>query len=195
MSSTHDSDVFQSSIMSWSSKIIALGTTDSTHRSTSGCHDSWYSHVYSSKSATSSSGGNRRRPRGGHGARSTFAAGLRRRVVGVHLVADEEQQVRPLVRRLSQHPQPVGVQGVDAAARSSWSSSRFHGGSCGAAARHEPNKIRIGPAVEGADHARREPLDPAAASTVRRRGAPRTGSSSPGRGPRRSRGRSGDRRP
>ena len=41
MSSSHDDDVFQSSIMSWSSKIIALGTTESIQRSTSGSHASW----------------------------------------------------------------------------------------------------------------------------------------------------------
>ena len=43
MSSTHASEMFQSSIMSWSSKIIDDGTTDNSQRSTSGVHDSWYS--------------------------------------------------------------------------------------------------------------------------------------------------------
>ena len=48
--------MFQSSIMSWSSKIIAVGTTEKNQRSTSGDHDSWYSQQYSSKSPTSSGG-------------------------------------------------------------------------------------------------------------------------------------------
>ena len=38
---THAAEVFQSSITSWSSKIMALGTTEITHRSTSSRHDSW----------------------------------------------------------------------------------------------------------------------------------------------------------
>ena len=40
MSRTHDAEMFQSSIMSWSSKIIALGTTEKNHRSISGRHAS-----------------------------------------------------------------------------------------------------------------------------------------------------------
>ena len=53
ISRTHESEMFQSSIMSWSSKIIAVGTTEKNQRSTSGAHDSWYSQQYSSKSPTS----------------------------------------------------------------------------------------------------------------------------------------------
>ncbi len=50
MSVTHVSEMFQSSIISWSSKIITLGTTESIHRSHGDDHDSWYSQVNSSKS-------------------------------------------------------------------------------------------------------------------------------------------------
>ena len=57
ISSTHASEMFQSSIMSWSSKIIDDGTTDKSQRSTAGVHASRYNIVYSSKSATRSVGG------------------------------------------------------------------------------------------------------------------------------------------
>ena len=50
-------EVFQSSLMSWSSKIIAVGTVDSSQRRTGSPQASQYSRVYSSKSATSSPGG------------------------------------------------------------------------------------------------------------------------------------------
>ena len=42
--------MFQSSRRSWSSKIIELGSVDSSHRTCGSDHDSSYSHVYSSKS-------------------------------------------------------------------------------------------------------------------------------------------------
>ena len=48
--------MFQSSTMSWSSKIMALGTVDMIQRSDGSDHDSWYSQVYSSKLATISGG-------------------------------------------------------------------------------------------------------------------------------------------
>src|SRR5690349_17148304 len=54
MSATHVSEMFQSSIMSWSSKIITLGTTDRSQRSHGEDHDSWYSQVNSSNPSTSS---------------------------------------------------------------------------------------------------------------------------------------------
>ena len=57
MSATHAAEMFQSSIMSWSSNIMALGTVLSIQRSISGCQASWYSQVYSSKSATIPGGG------------------------------------------------------------------------------------------------------------------------------------------
>ncbi len=57
MSSTHDAEMFQSSMMSWSSNIMAVGTVDSSQRISGSVQDSWYSRVYSSKSATSSPGG------------------------------------------------------------------------------------------------------------------------------------------
>jgi hypothetical protein len=41
ISSTHACDVFQSSCTSWSSKIIALETVDSSQRITGSPHDSW----------------------------------------------------------------------------------------------------------------------------------------------------------
>ena len=57
MCSTQAAEVFQSSLMSWSSKIIAVGTADSSQRSTGSPQASQYSRVYSSKSATSRPGG------------------------------------------------------------------------------------------------------------------------------------------
>ena len=53
----HASEMFQSSWTSWSSKIIALETVDSSQRSAGSLQLSRYSDVYSSKSPTSSGGG------------------------------------------------------------------------------------------------------------------------------------------
>ena len=50
----HEAEMFQSSCTSWSSKIIDDGTVDSNQRTFGSVHDSWYSQVYSSKSATCS---------------------------------------------------------------------------------------------------------------------------------------------
>ena len=49
--------MFQSSWTSWSSKIIAVASVDSSQRMTGCDHASRYRRVYSSKSATSSPGG------------------------------------------------------------------------------------------------------------------------------------------
>ena len=54
---THASEMFQSSWTSWSSKIMALETVDSSQRSAGSLQLSRYSDVYSSKSPTSSGGG------------------------------------------------------------------------------------------------------------------------------------------
>lgn len=58
MSSIQAREMFQSSMTSWSSKIIIEGSEASSQRSSSGWPQaSRYSRVYSSKSATSSPGG------------------------------------------------------------------------------------------------------------------------------------------
>ena len=57
MSSTQDFDVFQSSWMSWSSKIIAEGTVESSQRMCGSVHAARYRRVYSSKFAIVSPGG------------------------------------------------------------------------------------------------------------------------------------------
>src|SRR6478736_5860577 len=56
-SSTQASEMFQSSLSSWSSKIIADGTVASSQRMSGSDHDSRNSCVYSSKSAMASPGG------------------------------------------------------------------------------------------------------------------------------------------
>src|SRR6478735_4985121 len=56
-SATQSHEMFQSSITSWSSKIIALGTVESSQRMSGSLHASRYRWAYSSKSATSSPGG------------------------------------------------------------------------------------------------------------------------------------------
>ncbi|MGX1503397.1 UNVERIFIED_CONTAM: hypothetical protein RKD43_002022 [Streptomyces graminofaciens] len=48
MSSSQAVLVFQSSMTSWSSKIMQLGTVESSQRTSGSRHDSSYSHVYSS---------------------------------------------------------------------------------------------------------------------------------------------------
>jgi hypothetical protein len=57
MSLTHVCDVFQSSCTSWSSKIIADGTVESSQRMCGSDHAARYSRVYSSKFAIVSPGG------------------------------------------------------------------------------------------------------------------------------------------
>jgi hypothetical protein len=57
MSRTQSVEVFQSSWTSWSSKIIAVGSVDSSHRTAGSDQESRYSRQYSSKSATCSPGG------------------------------------------------------------------------------------------------------------------------------------------
>src|SRR3954468_3406505 len=52
----HAHEVFQSSLTSWSSKIIAVGIVDSSQRTERSPHDSQYRRVYSSKSAISTPG-------------------------------------------------------------------------------------------------------------------------------------------
>ena len=47
ISSTQSIDVFQSSWMSWSSKIIAVGTVDSSQRMAGSDHESTYRRQYS----------------------------------------------------------------------------------------------------------------------------------------------------
>ena len=53
----HAAEVFQSSWTSWSSKIIAVGTVDSSQRSVGSLHASRYSSTYSGKPHTSRPGG------------------------------------------------------------------------------------------------------------------------------------------
>ena len=57
MSATHACEMFQSSWTSWSSKIMVLGTVESSHRMSGSLHDSRCRRVYSSKFATSPGGG------------------------------------------------------------------------------------------------------------------------------------------
>ena len=72
-------------------------------------------------------------------------AGLRRRVVRVDLIAEEDRQLRPLVRRLiAASHSAYAYNASTPRPRVSSASSRLHGGSCGAAVRHEPNTIRLG---------------------------------------------------
>ena len=91
-------DVFQSSCTSWSSKIIATARW----RAASGCaardHDSRYSRVYSSKSATVSPGGTSGRARA-----ADELAHAGRDLVGVDLVAEQHERVRPAPRVLPAH--------------------------------------------------------------------------------------------
>ena len=75
----HDHEVFQSSRMSWSSKIIADGTVESTHRMTWSLHASRYSSAYSTKSLISVPGGSSRLRRCAMNSSASRAASCRRR--------------------------------------------------------------------------------------------------------------------
>ena len=57
ISATQSRDVFQSSMTSWSSKIIAVGTVESSQRTDGSHHESRYSRQYSSKSEICRPGG------------------------------------------------------------------------------------------------------------------------------------------
>src|SRR5215218_1214234 len=89
VSSTQDSEMFQSSWTSWSSKIMAEGTVESSHLMAGSFHESQYRRVYSSKSATSSPGGSfvSRRER----MKSRVPL---RGLVGVDLIPEEHERVR-----------------------------------------------------------------------------------------------------
>ena len=87
---------------------MPVGTVDSSQRTAGVVHASWYSHVYSSKSWISL---------GDLGV--GVAVGLRqaghdlvRRLVGVHLVTDQQQQVRPSDGRRRGHPGGQGDQRI-----------------------------------------------------------------------------------
>ena len=54
---TQSRDVFQSSMTSWSSKIIAVGIVESSQRTAGSHHESRYRRQYSWKSAICSPGG------------------------------------------------------------------------------------------------------------------------------------------
>src|SRR3954452_10410763 len=103
-------EVFQSSIISWSSKIIDDGTVESSHRTRGSRQDSKYSRVYSSKSATWSSGDwfSFRPFLQAVAAAVQPGPRLRRELVGIHLVAEEHEGVGPLV--LGQSGDPAGVE-------------------------------------------------------------------------------------
>ena len=103
--------MFQSSWTSWSSKIIALETVDSSQRSAGSLQLSRYSDVYSSKSATSSGGG----PSGPRRVGDQLL-GLGRDLVGVDLVAEQQQRVGPVRDRLVAHALDEREEGVDLAA-------------------------------------------------------------------------------
>ena len=78
---------------SWSSKIIADGTVESSQRIGGSLHASWYRRVYSSKSEIVSPGGSLVSRR-----RADELERVGRHLVGVDLVAEQEHGVRPLGR-------------------------------------------------------------------------------------------------
>ena len=149
--------------------------------------------VYSSKSATCSPGGS-----SGVAARADELARPGRDLVGVDLVAEQQQRVRPLARVAARRIRMrERAQRVDLAARAGRSSLRSeYGGSCGAAhaagAEHDPHRVvrracvRMTLGGNGSSGAARR---------ARRRARPRTGVIVPGLEPgRRARARSGGRR-
>ena len=72
--STQSREVFQSSMTSWSSKIIAVGTVDSSQRTAESVHASKYRRQYSSKFAICRPAG--RRSRGAAPIHSRVAGGI-----------------------------------------------------------------------------------------------------------------------
>ena len=101
--------MFQSSRMSWSSKIIAVGTVDISHRISGSPQECRYSRSYSAKLTTSSGG---RSPCLLCRRRLHTALLVGRKLVGVELVAEQDQRIGPLVDRTAGHPGGIRVQRV-----------------------------------------------------------------------------------
>ena len=129
-------EMFQSSITSWSSNTITLGTVDSSHRMSGSLHASRYSCVYSSKSAISSPGGGRRRA--GSGCTPASPARPRPRTPGRRSGAARRATARsptsaggrrPRERRRRSPRRPPPADSV-------------YGSRCGAPTRQEPNTSR-----------------------------------------------------
>ena len=109
---TQTSEVFQSSWTSWSSKIIVVGTVDSSQRMSGVRQASQYRWQYSSKSATSESGA----PLRSRGARLDVPLRRRRHLVGVDLIAEQHEQVRPVGRVGRAHADREREERIDLAA-------------------------------------------------------------------------------
>ena len=137
ISRTQASEMFQSSWTSWSSKIIVLGTVASSQRMSGSLHDSRYRRVYSSKSATCVA---RRLRDVAPGADERERLG--RDLVGVDLVAEQQQAVGPRLAAPLQAPARTPTARRRRRPRGSSDGESVYGGSSGAPTRHEPNTSR-----------------------------------------------------
>ena len=135
MSRTHASEMFQSSCTSWSSKIIVLGTVESSQRMSGiapglAVEPRVLLEVGDLVSAAASTS----RRRAHEGAR------LERGLVGVDLVAEQEQAVGPLLptrlQAARERPERVDAEALRVLGRGS-----VYGARSGSPTRHEP-KIR-----------------------------------------------------
>ena len=135
---TQSRDVFQSSWTSWSSKIIAVGTVDSSQRTAGSVHESWYRRQYSSKSATSSPGGTRHVAAGGDELGRRDGRPRRRRPGRRAGAAGAASPPRPGARMRIASARSASC----SRPRGSSSLLSVHGGSFGWATRQEPKAIR-----------------------------------------------------
>ena len=184
-------DVFQSSWTSWSSKIIAAGhgreqPADVRLRPRLAVQPRVLLEV-------------RDRLAGRHlgiAARADVLAHPRRHLVGVDLVAEQHERVRPARRVRQRHMWSASTRSASTSRPSGCSSLRSEcGGSCGAQTRQEPQAIRNGAlAPVRADRRSADTACRARATRARRPAAPRRGSSTPARAPCSARARSGGRR-
>ena len=148
--SSQVAEMFQSSWTSWSSKIIAVETVDSSHRIGGSHQDSTVEVRVLLEVEHVLAGGP---VRGAPLADELLGPG--RGLVGVDLVAEHQQQVGPVVERLVEHPLGQAAQRVDLAALGvlvlGQVVGRLVGGGHAAGAEHHLQRLllRVGPEAAG----------------------------------------------
>src|SRR5215203_6117129 len=118
VSSSQDSEIFQSSETSWSSKIMAEGTVESSHLMAGSFHESRYRRVYSSGGCTPRSVLPPLREPARIAPRADELQGALWGLVSVDLVSKEHERVRQLFCRLLAQPHRHRVEGIHSEASS-----------------------------------------------------------------------------
>ena len=137
--------MFQSSWTSWSSKIMVLGTVESSHRMSGSLHDSRCSRVYSSKFATSPGGGtsSRSRPPRSRSSRSRMNSAVSGGTSSAYTWSpisstQSGQHLGARLEALGVRPQRVDAEALGVFRRG----GSVYGSRWGAPTRHDPNTRR-----------------------------------------------------